>query len=104
MTIQEQIEKIKNSYNAEHDMFPGGAQVNVTDMRLLEIIEALEARLSKLEVFTGMTAPAPLPATRTIRAAFEFELEDGWLHFANGEVDEIGGAATGMDEDEELPC
>lgn len=64
MNIREQIEKIMNSYDPECDRHPDGVQVNVTDMRMLEMIENLAYRLARLEIFTGMVAPEPLPETK----------------------------------------
>ncbi len=95
--IEHIMTSIKNGYNGNHDLFNDEIQVNITDARLLEIvsfqqsiIEDLTARLSRLEVFTGMVAPAPLPVDDSMS-----------MHFVNGEVDYIEpGALIDNDMDE----
>lgn len=53
----------------------------------------IETRLSRLEVFTGMRAPAPFPAAEDAAP----------LVFSGGDVDEMTRAGSGMGEDEVLP-
>ena len=93
------MESIQNQYNGEHDLFNDEIQVNVTDLRLLNIvsfqqaiIEDLTARLARLEVFTGMVAPAPLPVDDSMS-----------MHFVNGEVDYIEPGALIDNDMDELP-
>lgn len=104
MNIREQIEKIMNSYDPECDRHPDGVHVNVTDMRMLEMIENLAYRLARLEIFTGMIGPEPLPETKPAAWLDDYETVTGLLdgdapteahaetaHFINGEVDYASG-------------
>lgn len=58
------IARLTREYNPEHDISDASIQMNWVDGDLLTIcaqqqavIEALQERLHKLEVFTGMVAP-----------------------------------------------
>ena len=73
--IEPEIELLYNMYDPEGDRFPGDVQMNYIDYRLLEIIRLqheqvkdLQSRLARLEVLTGMVAPAPLPVDDTAPA------------------------------------
>jgi len=52
----------------------------------------IETRLARLEVFTGMAAPAPLPVDDSMS-----------MHFVNGEVDYIEPGALIDNDTDELP-
>lgn len=68
-TIESLIIQLENEYNGDHNLFDDKIQMNHIDYELLKVIrkqalviQDLEARLAKLEIFTGMVAPEPLAA------------------------------------------
>ncbi len=98
-TIESNIIRLENHYDGDCDLFDDKIQMNYIDYDLLDIIRKqnavivdLEARLSRMEVFTGMVAPAPLPIDDSMS-----------MHFVNGEVDYIEPGALIDNDMDELP-
>lgn len=90
------LERLQREYNPDNDLFSGNTQMNWVDSDLLYLIEKqqaqikdLAARLAKLEVFTGMVAPEPLPETKPAGDAPTERAETAY--FVDGEVDYASG-------------
>ena len=49
MSIKDDIERLENHYNADHDLFDGPIQMNYVDKRLLDLIVKLVERITELE-------------------------------------------------------